>query len=180
MGDWPKISDRTDMTGEQLQYFLIGMGSNMRHPRYGSPASILRAAAKQLGECGLTVEGMSDIVTSPPLGPSARRYANAACIVSGNLGPQATLSILQGIEADFGRRRNGQRWRQRTLDLDIVMWSGGVHAAGNLIIPHREFRKRDFVLGPARQIAGDWSDPITGLSVRQLFARLTRPRPLPR
>ena len=61
------------------------------------------------------------------------------------------------------------------LDLDLVLWSGGCFAAPGLVIPHPLFRNRAFVLAPAVQIAPRWRDPVTGLSVRQLHARLTRP-----
>jgi len=40
------------------------------------------------------------------------------------------------------------------------------------------FRTRRFVLDPAVEIAGHWRDPLTGLSLRHLAARLTRPRPI--
>jgi 2-amino-4-hydroxy-6-hydroxymethyldihydropteridine diphosphokinase len=64
------------------------------------------------------------------------------------------------------------------LDLDIVLWSGGSYAAPDLIVPHPLFRVRDFVLAPAAQIAASWRDPVTGLTVRQLHARLVRARPV--
>jgi len=44
------------------------------------------------------------------------------------------------------------------------------------VIPHPEFRKRAFVLGPLAEIAPGWRDPVTGLAVRHLRARLTAPR----
>ena len=49
-----------------------------------------------------------------------------------------------------------------------------------LVIPHKLFRERAFVLDPAVTIAPDWRDPIGGATVRQLHARLTRQRTLPK
>lgn len=162
------------------QHYLIGLGSNMRHVRHGSPAQIVRKAIERLNAGPCAVEAASDIVRSAPVGPSAREYANAACLVTSQLQPPAMLAHVNGIELAFGRQRNGQRWRQRTLDLDILLWSGGSHVGRDLLIPHPQMCRREFVLGPALQIAGDWQDPVTGLSLRHLHARLTRPRPLPR
>jgi 2-amino-4-hydroxy-6-hydroxymethyldihydropteridine diphosphokinase len=37
---------------------------------------------------------------------------------------------------------------------------------------------RAFVLQPLAEIAPAWRDPISGATMRQLFARLTAPRPV--
>ena len=154
--------------------YLIALGSNQRHHRHGSPRKVIGAAVAALGQAGLTVERASRVVTSRPLGPSRRAYANSAAVIRARVDPPELLALLQAIEARFGRRRRGQRWGARVLDLDVVLWSGGAWASPGLVIPHVAFRTRDFVLGPAAQIAGDWRDPITGLALRQLCARLRR------
>ncbi len=152
--------------------YLIALGSNQPHHRHGGPRRVIEAALAALEQAGFTVEAASRIVTSRPLGPSRRAYANAAVIVSTDLEPPDLLALLQGVEAHYGRRRRGQRWGARVLDLDIVLWSGGAWASPGLIVPHVAFRKRLFVMGPAAEIAGDWRDPVSGLSLRQLLARL--------
>ena len=116
-------------------------------------------------------------MTSRPIGPSIRSYANGAAIIETPLDPMDLLDHLKSIERDFGRRSGGQRWRARVLDLDILLWSGGAFADEALCIPHREMRRRAFVLGPLAGIAPDWRDPLTGLSVRHLKARLDRKAP---
>jgi len=78
---------------------------------------------------------------------------------------------LKAIETAFGRRR-GQRWTDRVIDLDIILWSDGAWAGDGLIVPHPEFRRRDFVLRPLGAIVPDWRDPVTGRTVRQLAARI--------
>ena len=62
------------------------------------------------------------------------------------------------------------------IDLDIILWSGGSWGEPALTVPHRLFRGREFVLAPLARVAADWRDPVTGLSVRQLAARLRRKR----
>lgn len=163
-----------------MSHYLIALGSNQRHARLGDPVAILRAALDELARRGAAVVAQSRIESSRPVGPSLRRYANAAAVIESDLEPLELLDLLQAIEAGFGRVRLGQRWRARTLDLDIVLWSGGAWADERLAVPHREFRKRDFVLGPASAIAPDWRDPLTGLALKHLHARLTRRAPPPR
>lgn len=155
--------------------YLIAVGSNARVPGIGCPRRVVAAAFHALAEHGLTLHARGPIIDSAPIGPSLRRYANSACVVESDLAPPDLLTLLQAIERRFGRtraQRRGQRWRARALDLDIVLWSGGVWVSPTLVIPHREMRGRDFVLGPASAIAGRWRDPVTGLSLAHLRARL--------
>lgn len=162
------------------QRYLIALGSNQRHHRHGRPEQVLKAALAALGQGGVKLLAASALIRSDPLGPSRRRYANGAALIKTQLVPDDLLELLQGIEADFGRRRTGQRWAARVLDLDIVLWSGGAWSSSGLTVPHVEFRGRQFVLQPASAIAPFWRDPLTGLSLRQLRSRLTRPRGIPR
>ncbi|HWK35505.1 2-amino-4-hydroxy-6-hydroxymethyldihydropteridine diphosphokinase [Sphingomonas sp.] len=120
---------------------------------------------------------VSRVITSAPMGPSLRRYANAAAIIESAESPDALLRRLKAIERDFGRRR-GRRWGARVIDLDIILWSGGAWRGPGLIVPHIGFRDRGFVLGPLAAIAPAWRDPVSGLTVRHLLARLCRPRAL--
>jgi 2-amino-4-hydroxy-6-hydroxymethyldihydropteridine diphosphokinase len=158
-------------------HYLIALGSNQRHGRFGGPRVILAAALERLDRKKCRVRAASPVVQSAPLGPSARTYANACALVETKLMPEELLDRLQRIEDKFGRNRRGQRWRARTLDLDIIFWSGGIWSSPRLSIPHPRFRDRDFVLRPAVQIAGEWREPLSGLSLRHLLARLDRKRP---
>ncbi len=93
----------------------------MPHPRYGGPRQVVRAALCALDTAPLSLRRASAIVTTPPLGPSIRHYANAAAIIETDLGPDALLAHLKDIEQRFGRHAGGQRWRARPLDLDILL-----------------------------------------------------------
>lgn len=169
---------RRGMTSTALQTYLIALGSNRRHPLVGAPRRIVQEALAALEMPDIDVYQESPIIESAPLGPSQRVYANAATIVASPLDPPALLTRLHEIEAHFGRDRRGQRWRARVLDLDIILWSGGIWADDAVNIPHPAMRVRGFVLTPAAMIAPDWRDPVSGLTIRQLQSRLTRPKPL--
>lgn len=153
--------------------YLIGLGSN-RRGRHGRPADEVRAALRAIGG----IEAVSPLVTSAALGPSRRAFANAAALIGSDEVPPVLLDRLKAIERRFGRRP-GRRWGARVIDLDILFWSGGAWRSPGLTVPHREVRRRAFVLHPLRAIAPGWRDPSTGLAVRQLARRLTARRPLP-
>ena len=121
--------------------YLIALGSNRPHARYGSPRRVLQAALAALGG---KLEAVSPIITSAPLGPSRRRYANAAAVVRSKREPDRMLARLKALELKFGRRSSGQRWGPRVLDLDIIMWEGGMWSSPGLTVPHISFRSRRF------------------------------------
>ena len=159
--------------------YALALGSNRRHGAHGAPVDTLRAALRAISAAGVAVDRVSRIRATPALGPAGRGFANAVALVSSDLAPDAILARLKQIERAFGRRA-GRRWGPRVLDLDIVLWSGGWWADNALTIPHPEFRKRRFVLEPLAEVAGDWRDPLTGATMRQLVARLARPAPVDR
>jgi 2-amino-4-hydroxy-6-hydroxymethyldihydropteridine diphosphokinase len=161
--------------------YLIGIGSNQRTTA-GSPRAIIRqlcapAKAGALASKAPAFAGVrcSRIITSRPIGPGTRNYANAVVMIESKHKPDALLKKLKKIECAAGRRP-GKRWGDRPLDLDIIAWSGGIWASPDLTIPHPEFRKRRFVLAPLCEIAPDWRDPVTHLTARQLLARLDQKR----
>ena len=122
-----------------------------------------------------TVRARSPVIDSAPIGAARRRFANAVAQLESELSPPDLLRELKRLERAFGRRR-GRAWGDRVLDLDIAAWSDGVWHSQDLTIPHAGLAQRDFVLGPACAIAPGWRDPKSGLTLRHLQARLTRPQ----
>ncbi|HSG35482.1 MAG TPA: 2-amino-4-hydroxy-6-hydroxymethyldihydropteridine diphosphokinase [Sphingomonadaceae bacterium] len=160
--------------------YLIALGSNKRHHKFGRPRQVMGQAMIELDQAGVRALKVGPLVFSDPLGPSYRKYANSVAVVGTSLEPEELLGLIKRIERQFGRRPGGQRWGSRVIDLDIVLWDGGPFVSKGLVIPHPRFRTRAFVLGPAAEAAPDWRDPVSGLTLRQLNARLTARRPLRR
>ena len=156
-----------------MYLYAIGLGSNRRHGRFGRPAGVLAAVIDRLRPTA-----SSTIVHTDPVGPSSRRFANAAILIETPLAPPELLARLKAIEREFGRR-GGRRWGERVLDLDILLWSGGHWSTRQLVIPHPRLAQRVFALAPLAKIAPDWRIPSLS-TVRRQLARLTRPRPVHR
>jgi 2-amino-4-hydroxy-6-hydroxymethyldihydropteridine diphosphokinase len=146
--------------------YLIAIGAN-RAGAWGSPRRAVLEALRRLEPARV-----SQTIETAPVGPSLRRYVNAVALVESGLEPPALLDWLKAMERAAGRRP-GQRWGARPLDLDIILWSDGPFASDELTVPHPQYRERRFVLVPLAEVAPDWRDPLTGLSVRQALARLT-------
>jgi 2-amino-4-hydroxy-6-hydroxymethyldihydropteridine diphosphokinase len=151
--------------------YAVGLGSNVRGV-HGAPERMLAAALARIGG----VVAVSPTLRSAPLGPSRRRYANAVALIESDEAPPVLLARLKRIERAFGRRR-GRVWGARVIDLDIILWSGGIWADGVLTVPHAAFRERAFVLRPLALLAPRWRDPLSGRTMRQLAHTVDRPRP---
>jgi 2-amino-4-hydroxy-6-hydroxymethyldihydropteridine diphosphokinase len=101
-------------------------------------------------------------------------FLNAAVVGRTMLGAPALLAALQAIERDAGRQRPFPG-AARTLDLDLILFGERVIDRPDLRVPHPRFRERRFVLEPLVEIAPGLKDPVTGLTVAELFNRLELP-----
>lgn len=97
------------------------------------------------------------------MGPVAQPdFVNACAGMLTTLEPEALLSELQRIERDHGRRRDGERWGPRTLDLDLLVCGKRTLASDALTLPHPGIAERNFVLLPLAEIAPGLSIPGVG------------------
>jgi 2-amino-4-hydroxy-6-hydroxymethyldihydropteridine diphosphokinase len=98
-------------------------------------------------------------------------FLNAAAVGDTDLPARALLDGLMLIEQERARERPHPR-SPRTLDLDLILFGDFIGDEPDLVIPHPRFRERRFVLEPLAEIAANLRDPVTGLTVGELFGRL--------
>ena len=108
---------------------------------------------------------------TPPVGgpPGQHPYLNAAAEVETDLSASDFLDLLQSIELKEGRVRR-QRWGERTLDLDILLFGDRIITTDRLVVPHPRISLRMFVLAPLATIAPDAIEPRSGKRVQELLA----------
>lgn len=160
-----------------VHHYALSLGSNRALSRRRTPARLLDEAAWLIAR-EVRVLAVSQIIATPPLGPSLRNYANAALLIESLLTPPALLDRLQAIERALGRRRF-RRWGARSIDIDIILWSGGSWRSRTLAIPHPALAQRAFVLTPLCAIVPTWRVPRHGRQIRHLDARLRKAKPIP-
>ena len=150
---------------------VVAMGANL-----GDRASTIAAAMERLGaNAGVTVVAVSTLVETiaiRPDGPddSHPNYLNGVALVDTTLSAPALLAVLHDIEDDHGRTRT-ERWGDRTLDLDLIVF-GDLIEDGNLVVPHPRAHERSFVLGPWLELDPDAVFPRRG-AVRDLLAAVS-------
>jgi 2-amino-4-hydroxy-6-hydroxymethyldihydropteridine diphosphokinase len=108
--------------------------------------------------------------TAPMYDISQPDFINAVAEFNVNYTPYAILEIIHELENEFGRKRDSQRrYGPRTLDIDILFWGDRIIREESLIIPHKEFSKRKFVLEPMGEIALNYRVPGTQKTIRDFL-----------
>jgi 2-amino-4-hydroxy-6-hydroxymethyldihydropteridine diphosphokinase len=145
----------------------IALGSNL-----GDSLNILRNAVKMLAEIdNIELISRSNWYKTKAIGPPQPDYCNGCLTLKVNLTPEELLKILFNIEQRFGRIRK-EKWGPRTLDLDLILYEDLILNTPFLQLPHPRMREREFVLIPLAEIAPDWLDPVTNLTILDLKNKL--------
>lgn len=147
----------------------LSIGSNM-----GDKEENLNRALEYLKrDRNIRITKVSDYHMTKPYGYTEQDdFLNGAVELVTLYTPQELLDVLHKAEADGGRERL-IHWGPRTIDLDILFYDDVVMSEPELIIPHKELHKREFVLVPLMQIAPYKEHVVFHKSVMQLLEELS-------
>lgn len=146
----------------------IGLGSNL-----GDRAGNLLLAVRGLMESGLTVNRLSAIYETEPVGVSDHgMYLNMVAEVrTGNITPSQILARMIRVEYLLGRRHKFLQ-APRTADLDLLFYGDVQIDTEFLRVPHKSVHKRKFVLVPMAELAPHFIHPVENKSIEALLAEL--------
>jgi 2-amino-4-hydroxy-6-hydroxymethyldihydropteridine diphosphokinase len=146
----------------------LGLGSNV-----GRREEHLRAAVDALREHGVSVEGISSLYETEPVGEVLDQpdFLNAVVRIRTNHEPEELLDLCKAIEVERGRMLGGQRHGPRPLDMDLLLLGEVVLATDRLTIPHPQVTSRRFVLEPLLELDPDVRLP-DGARLSEALARL--------
>ena len=156
------------MTGS-TERVVLALGSNL-----GDRAAILSEAVRDLAALpGAALMAVSPVYESAAVKPggvdeSAPRYLNAVLTIDYAGDPHGLLDAVNAIEAEHGRVR-AERWGDRTLDIDLIVFGDLSVEDDRLTLPHPRAAERDFVLAPWLDVDSAAVIPGRGL-VRDLLA----------
>ena len=156
---------------------LIAFGANAGDPRKRfSEATELLAKVD-----GITVEAIATPVVTAAvsgktdaetIGSRPNDYLNSVILVESTLSAQQLFKATSQIENQMGRQRK-ERWGPRSIDLDILLFGQQKISVADLQIPHPRMSFRKFVIEPATEIAPDFIEPTSGVTLKALSRRLT-------
>jgi 2-amino-4-hydroxy-6-hydroxymethyldihydropteridine diphosphokinase len=154
---------------------LVGCGSNLgkRRDQLDHAIDLLRFMP------GITLEAVSRFRETRPVGgpPGQRSYLNGACAIETDLAPHDVLGLLAAVENTLHRDRR-DRWGERTVDLDLLLYDDVVLDSRELTLPHPRMTTRRFVLEPCAEIAAEWWFPPAACTIRDLLDNISVAHPL--
>ena len=155
----------------------LGLGSNL-----GDSLRILQRAWTLLQEePSIQAVRWSAPYHSDPLNMrSAHRFVNAAALVRTGLTPLALLERLLHLESRCGRSRfpaGATGYRDRTLDIDLLLFDDRIMRTDHLILPHPRMHERLFVLAPLAEIAPAFVHPVLRRPIADLLQDLRQTDP---
>ncbi|MBR0165795.1 MAG: 2-amino-4-hydroxy-6-hydroxymethyldihydropteridine diphosphokinase [Prevotella sp.] len=133
----------------------LGIGSNQ-----GDRLAQITRAIELIGERVGTVVRQSSLIETKPWGfTSGNQFLNGAILVESDLKPREILEITKQIERELGRVYKGMAYRDRTIDIDILLYDDYNIDTPDLQIPHPLMFQREFVMIPLREINPEIKNP---------------------
>jgi len=149
----------------------IGLGSNL-----GDSLHVVHQGWVALGLIpGISLVNLSHPYQTEPVDMvSDNWFVNAVGEVQTSLAPKELLQNLLLVEAQFGRRRDPSvtGYRDRVLDLDLLLYGQMVINEQGLRVPHPFLPERHFVLLPLCELAADARHPVIGETMGELLQTL--------
>jgi 2-amino-4-hydroxy-6-hydroxymethyldihydropteridine diphosphokinase len=149
---------------------FLSLGSNI------DPERNLRRALAALETLSESELWTSPSYRSAAVGFDGPDFLNLVASLETSLTPLQLWRSLRAIEAALGRRREGQaKHSSRTADLDLLLYDDLVSSeVGELVLPHPDVLRYDFVLRPLAELAPEQVHPVEGATLGALWAERRR------
>ncbi|MBP5776856.1 MAG: 2-amino-4-hydroxy-6-hydroxymethyldihydropteridine diphosphokinase [Prevotella sp.] len=126
----------------------LGLGSNQ-----GDREAQIKRAIELIRERVGEVIRQSTLIETKPWGfTSGNLFLNGAILCETELTPRQVLEVTKQIERELGRYYKGVAYRDRPIDIDILLFDDYHIDMPDLQIPHPLMYQRDFVMIPLREI----------------------------
>ena len=152
---------------------FLSLGSNL-----GDRISHIQQAVSSLSmlENVQIIKTSSFYETEPWGNKNQNWFVNACVALDTTLTPLDLLKECQRIEMQLGRMRiNEEKWGQRAIDIDILMYDNEIISDNALTVPHPYFHLRAFVLVPMLEVKSDLVHPVFNKTISELYDELADP-----
>ena len=140
----------------------ISIGSNIDKEKN------ISAAIAQLEKNFSTLK-LSSVYESKSAGFDGNDFHNLVVFFKSKNSPSEIIEILRDIEKSLGRVRKGNKFCNRTIDLDILLYDDLTKKNEDYSIPSEEITKYAFVLLPLAEIAGEKIHPELLIPINEIW-----------
>ncbi len=144
------------------QRIFLSIGSNIDPEQ--NVCSGLQALRKRFGSLKL-----STIYRTGAVGFDGDDFLNLVAEFVSDEDVDAVIEALHEIEDAHGRTRASQRFKARTLDLDLLLYGEMVVRTDTYELPRDEITRYAFVLKPLAELAGDLVHPVNRKTMAALW-----------
>jgi len=153
------------MKDKALHQAWIGLGTNL-----GDKISNLRRAIEELDQKEGKVISRSSVYESQPMGfRSDHLFFNMCIEYETSLSARDLMLFLQDIEEKMGRQKSTERYTDRLIDMDILLYDSQLINTDDLIVPHPRLHERAFVLYPLAEISPFLVHPLMQKDIQSLL-----------
>ena len=147
---------------------FISIGSNI------DPEKNVKEALCQLKK-QVSIKAISTIYLTEPVGPMAQPpFYNCVIEIATPLSPrELKQAVLRRIEDVLGRRRKGDKFAPRTIDLDLILYDNLTMTIDDHPLPDPDIVRRPFLAITLHEIAPGLVLPGLNASVDEAAAALS-------
>lgn len=149
---------------------FLGLGSNIEAEKN------MCEAISTLCEQSENVR-ISTLYRSPAYGFSGDDFINGVVQIDTALTPLGLKNYLAGMETAAGRLREGPRFSDRTLDIDILLYDDLHLLSPVLEIPREEILEMDYILRPLAELAPERIHPVRRKTLGDLWSEFPGKNP---
>lgn len=145
---------------------LLALGANIGD-RYAALAS---AVSLLIERKAIYNPVLSSVYETEPVGYAEQPpFLNMAIAADTLLLPTKLLAVCKEVESSLGRQER-PRWREREIDIDIVLYHNKITTQKGLLLPHPRMHERRFVLMPAAEVAPHCVHPLLHRTMEELLS----------
>ncbi len=147
----------------------LSLGSNLE------PEKNIRLALLQLSREIGPLELSTVYITSPVKDLKQPDFYNCVARCNTSFSPhKLKFSLLRDIESSLGRKRAGDRFAARTIDIDLIIYGKQCIEARGLYIPDPDIRQRPFLALCLLELNSDLAVPCAKLRIAEVAATMSR------
>lgn len=142
---------------------FLSLGSNI-----GCKEAYLTEAIHLLNNDGkCAVKNISSLYETSAYGKQNQPdFLNVVLKIETDYTPKELFDRIKSIEVLTGRKKR-ERWSEREIDIDILLFNNELIETPALIIPHPGMIKRDFVLVPLLELDSELRHPATKILLKE-------------